>query len=341
MIADPALTIGGPALSASRRETASPVWPALLTAALGELLAERVFGRMLVYLPKDKATLAISSTLTAIGPFMVNLVVILSVLALVMVPPPIWKPAERGRPRLLQAIRLLSPVAGLVSLAVACPLTSWSFQAAAVGFVLALLVGSVTGREQFGLRAFLVLTGLSFLCAEGYLVAGQLGSASGRALAIPLFYIGEALAVAAVISLGLGYLCRQAESRERERVRWWPLAALLPVVVLVGWAFFSAPSQMSQVALFGLGFTVYLPFPLYLLALVIFCTVSFSLVGRTGPSRQLGIGLLIVAIAGYAPQMAAHRLLLWLAGLSAVLAARPAATRWSNPSLSEALSKGE
>ena len=315
-------------VSASRRDwaaTAAPLWTALLIVALVELLAGRLLSRALIHLPHAGASVLLRPLVMSAGALSLNLVVLLPALALVVFPTPIWGPPAGRYGRFLQVARVAIAVLGLLSAVGSGPLAFWLLHAAVAAFVLVVAFGAGS-RAPVALRAFLLLVVLSFLSAEGYLAATQLQLTLEhtriRLPTIALFYAGEALCVAAVYSLGVAWLgpAQWWARGQRRRAMKRALVASLMITLFVGLAFTFAHVLVFQTALLGLGIAMFLPLPCYLFALFLLCAVSLEMIGQRGLSRQFGVGLVLMATAGYAPQVAVHRLLLWAAGFWLMLA---------------------
>jgi hypothetical protein len=124
---------------------------------------------------------------------------------------------------------------------------------------------------------------------------GQAASRSAITAAAPhLTAAGEAVLLIGVLPL--------AAAVGRRPLAGWPAIAGLFAGLLFAVAYLAAPAMMATMAIWTLGLTLYLPFPLYGLALALWCYALLS--------GQEGAGVVLLLAAGIGLTVSLHHLLL-------------------------------
>jgi hypothetical protein len=139
-------------------------------------------------------------------------------------------------------------------------------------------------------------------------------------LTIEVLRLGEALAVVAAAAAFWAW--------GLPRWRWVGkagLAAVAAVLLALTLAGLSPASTMAILALWTTGLSLFLPFPVYLLALALYL-LTLVACWRSGDAFWTAAGLLLVLLAGYMAESTYHHLLL-LVGVALLLGA----VQWSGP----------
>lgn len=298
----------------------------VLLASFLELVLYRLLSRLGMHLSKMAATHPwITPTftgLTEVGAWLLNIVAVLLFLSLTVTIVHRWSRRETGRfLKLGMSGTVLLMVLTLLFLVVQPGMPGAILYNGVTFLVLTLLVMDylITHREP----AQRLLASTFYLGVSGWLyyqIMSTIYSWAGTLAAPPLVYeshrIGEALMVLASFVVFIAYgrsrsLSLRTKNRtQRNRALWfWSTTGLMfssLIVVdylleIVSPAFASAFRQASQgigwIFQFGMGYTFYLPFALYVGGLLCWsCTVVKLLM--TGRLAGYGIGLMFVA--GYA-----------------------------------------
>jgi hypothetical protein len=109
-----------------------------------------------------------------------------------------------------------------------------------------------------------------------------------------LFNLGEVLV--ALTPIGLWLLLRP-----RERTRVYVLAAFPAIIFSI--MHLIAPAMLSVMAIWSIGLTLYVPWPIYALSLWLGTVIIISTLKRDQP---IGWALLLLLAAGYAPQVSSQ-----------------------------------
>jgi hypothetical protein len=185
------------------------------------------------------------------------------------------------------------------------------------GLAVTLLVGllglALVQQNEMSGRGRLVL-GLivaAYLCyqyyALGYLINQRLlDNTSGLPLSIAALRLGEGFVVAA----GLAVFWAWGIERWR-RAGLVGVAAVAAVLAAIAISSLSPASTTSILALWTTGLSLFLPLPVYLLALGLYL-VTLIACWRSGDAFWTASGLLLLLLAGYMPEATYHHLLLLL-----------------------------
>ncbi|MBI3732163.1 MAG: hypothetical protein HY259_01735 [Chloroflexi bacterium] len=286
----------------------------LTIAALADWLIARTVTRSAIFMPKSPPVLAAFEILSLAAPVAVTLAGLLALAGI------IWLARRLRRASRGWLSYGLSVLAGLSLLFIVVPSAGW------LAVVYHLLVLAVVALISVERRRGNVSTRVAGLSVAAALVAGelyQLNSALSVALRLPealpigglLFNLGEACVVASTIALWRAY-GRGAGWRV------WLGAALLALAFSAG--YLRNPEMTGVLAIWSIGLTLYLPWPLYAIAIALStATIIQSL--RRGSGA--GWAILLFAAGGYAPQFSSQVFLgligLWLLNASSSLSAQP------------------
>ncbi|MBI2875148.1 MAG: hypothetical protein HYY09_08665 [Firmicutes bacterium] len=329
------------------------VW--LAGALLVEIVLFRLFSRIGVFIPKDEIVLTVYNYLSAAGRVALNLVFVLSLALGVYVVYLLLTAFPRsrlGRAGAVMALPALLLAGGSALLPV-------SFTASpAVSLVLDLLVlaavlltyfeVSGVGRKSGALQPFLPGLGLvtaGVLLAYLYVIGQNdlLGWESAAETATRLFRAGELVTILAALALlwGAVQAVRGGSSAAKgPSIKLWrPTRALLALAGAAATAagVLAAPEMFGILAMWSVGLSLFLPWPLYAAAFAASTYTVLMLLdaGRESRlwSRLIGFGILYVLGAGYLIQSNSQHLLILLGFLLFNLSARcvPAASPFVPP----------
>jgi len=289
----------------------------LVWAALADWLVTRTFTRSAIFMPKAPAVIAIYQALTLAGQVVATLTGLLAFVTLA------WIIAREWRRRdMLGTVLAGCASLGLLFLFVA------AFGWLAVAYhglmlLVALLILWRAAQASWAGRLLhigLLFPAASFISGEIY----QLAPAIYQALRWPgpppftgfLFNLGELFAVISPIALWLAY------GRNTSR-RVWVVAAI-PALVF-GVMHFANPAMTGIIAIWSVGLTLYLPWPLYVVGLWLAAVTALAALRR---NERIGWAILLLVAGGYTPQLTTHAFLgliaLWLLAAPNV---QPAASR--------------
>lgn len=284
-------------------------WPLsmrwLAWAALADWLITRTLTRSAIFMPKVPAVIALYQALTFVGQVATTLSGLLAFITLAWIIAREWH-----RRNMLGAVLAGCASLGLLFIFVAP--SGW-LAVAYHGLMLlvALLIlwraaqASSAGRL---LHIGLLFPAATFISGEIY----QLAPAIYQALRWPgpapfsgfLFNLGELFAVISPIALWLAY------GRNTSR-RVWAVAAIPALVFAV--MRFANPAMTGIIAIWSVGLTLYLPWPLYAVSLWL---VAVTALATLRHNQQIGWAILLLVAGGYAPQLTTHAFLgliaLWL-----------------------------
>ncbi len=268
---------------------------ALVVVALVEFLLLRLLIRLGPMLPARAEVAGLAQGAVFAGTAALNLAVILAIAGLFLV-------AALTPHRLLAGWVALTALAALaLKLAPGADVLFIVYSGLALAAMVMVLVvaaaRSVTGPDLTGLKD---LSGLSFLLAGCFLAATVLGaypvvaaSAARLDWALPVApfapFAGEALAVVVALLTWAAYRPR------------WSRSAVVVATVLT--ALFLAlalvrPWLVSTLAMWTVTFSLFLPFPVYALALGLFVYGVAALAQGDLDQRRQAYGLVLIALAG-------------------------------------------
>lgn len=272
----------------------------LTLAALGDWLLARTITRAAIFMPKSPPMLAVFQMMTLAGQLATTLAALLAAGGIAWLA---WQSFSAWRQGMIRpSIPVLLPVSllGLLALSMVflvIPPAGWP----SVGYHALLLIalvsmGALVRREAQRERAaaWLVIAA-GVVLGELYQLVSALSVAlhlaEPPAIAPELYNAGEGMVVVSAFVLWWAY-GRGASWRV------WLLSALLAL----GFAFgYRANSEMSGVlAIWSMGLTLYLPWPLYAAAL---CLNGVTVVHSLRRDRLVASAILLLAAGGYAPQL--------------------------------------
>lgn len=275
----------------------------LTLAALIDWLIGRTFTRSAMFMPKSPLMVAAYEALGSIGQAAFTLTGLLALIVSVWIA---WR--ERGRPLLAGAL-LLSAALSLLFVFVP-PISWWAVLSPALVMIIigAWLARGWRSAVDLATKTALTLPALALLAGAVYHLAPALAGALNLSAAPPwtgaVFNGGEALVTLSPI--GWWWIYRRRVSLKTY------LVALLPALALTVFHFVN-PALTGILAIWSIGLTLYLPWPVYAISLWLCSAVVIEAVGRR---ESTGRALLLMAAGGYAPQISTHVFLgligLWL-----------------------------
>ena len=325
--------------AAPRRAAAKRIWlPALtapglqqltavlLAAVLAETLLLRGVTRIGVHVPKGEGVSGAFQAASFLGSLAFNFASLLVIVLVAVILGSMVRRMEGGLSRLALVGLSGAMLIGLgLSLATDAPAADALF-----GVAVALLVGFITivtvSERRVGPAATLalILIAAAYLSYQyyvlSYLFYRILDYGAVPPLTIEVLRLGEALAVVAAAAAFWAW--------GLPRWRWVGkagLAAVAAVLLALTLAGLSPASTMAILALWTTGLSLFLPFPVYLLALALYL-LTLVACWRSGDAFWTAAGLLLVLLAGYMAESTYHHLLL-LVGVALLLGA----VQWSGP----------
>jgi len=279
----------------------------LLAAGLGELFLYRMLSRVGVHIPKEGLVQDVYTSLVRAGSFAFNVSSIAVFLALAVLAYGCvrrWdsrRPLRAATPPLVAAFGAVSLLLAFVDEADSAKLAYGAFSA---GLMLALAAIAWTdGRADFGRKATVALIVLAYLFAQYYTLSNQAYRALDLTAAPPL--TTRALEIAELMVVATALLAFWRWSGVRAGLRWRPSPLQLGVAGLLVFAFLGAyrgedSSTAAILSLWTVGLTLYLPLPLYAIALGLYGAALVACLGRARRdpvymADAIALGLLPVA----------------------------------------------
>ncbi|MCS7038640.1 MAG: hypothetical protein NZP34_03460, partial [Caldilineales bacterium] len=269
---------------------AESLLPLLVLAAVGDWLITRTLTRAFIFMPKPDGLLAVYHALNRLGRALTTLTAWLAWLALLWLVFVLWQRRERITAVLLGGFALWH---GLFMMR---PPGSWLLVGQALGL---LVVGALAARAvrlpDSQARLAVLFPAAALIAAALYQIGPTLAAWQGQpeppVWSLVGFRGGEILVV-----LGAGAL-------------WWAYGrgarhrhAVFAAAPAVGFsaAFLAAPAMTAVLTVWSTGLTLFLPWPVYALALWL-AGVTALVNWRRRPG--LSAAVLLLAAAGYAPQL--------------------------------------
>ncbi len=268
--------------------------PLLALAVTAEVLLFRVVSRVGVHIPKDGLVLSVYSRLTQLGSYSFNLATVLAGVCAV--------------------------VAAVVQMTTGRSFTrhtllpGWLLVLVAEAAVFASLPPSESGRLVFGVTAAITMalvalsaerhrevigvSAAAFLLAAYYTLTNLAATVFEATQAAPFssdsVRLGEALVPVAALAVFIAW----GPPLKPHAIRSHPRRYLLPTLAVIGVAaaFFAPGSTSSILSLWTTGLSLYLPFPLYVLALWLYA-LTFAHCLATGRT-QVAAALVLLFAAG-------------------------------------------
>ena len=283
-----------------------PIFRWLTFAALVDWLIGRTFTRSAMFMPKSPFMIAVYQALGAIGQVALTLTSLLAIIAVIWIA---WRERRHGLWPLLLIARVMLSL-GLMFVAP----TGWL---RVIDHALSLIIVSALLARLWCTTAAHIdkvmwsLPGLALFCGVHYqllpALAEALNLSATPAWASLIFNLGEALIVLSPI--GLAWINRAQLNRKIY------LLALIPALLFT-LAHFANPAMTGIIAIWSMGLTLYLPWPLYAISLWLCGALVIRSIGRQMP---IGWALLLLAAGGYTPQLSTHLFI----GLIALWMVRP------------------
>ncbi len=283
------------------------LWP-LLAAGLSELILFRTLSRVGVHIPKEGAVLEVFGALVRVGSFAFNVSSVAVVIAVAL----LAYTASRGELGQRPIIMALAPAIG----AFVCLSVSFAFvaESGAAKLLYALISAAImlglaaeawSARRMAPLRTLVIIvTVLAYVTAQYHVIASQayetLRLHTEPPGAMLTLQIAEGLVL---LNAFLIFWCwsgvRTGRSNAPTRLQW--SAGALLIVLFLG-SYYGRPdsSTASILSLWSLGLTLYLPVPLYAIALGLYGVTLVRLVTRARRDERFlwdaaALGLLPVA----------------------------------------------
>lgn len=301
-------TVALPARDIAPRSVSRSALPPLLgwlvAAGLADWLITRTLTRLAIFLPKSDAMIIAYQALAWGGQFATTLAALLALVGMAWMARQAWRTS--------QLRWLAASLAGLLALSLlflVVPPGNWLLLYQ--GLALVVLVGiMVRGRGLPGNRRMaLWLAAAAMLAATVHQAAPTLYTALGWAgpplWGRPAFLVGEGLVLAAAGALWWAY------GRGATRRAW--LLAALPVALFTA-SYLATPSMTATIVIWSNGLTLFVPWWTVAGALWLFGVAVLRRV--EAGDRPTAAALLLLAAAGYAPQLSSQFFLgllaLWL-----------------------------
>lgn len=283
--------------------------PLLALAVAGEVVLFRVVSRVGVHIPKDGAVLTVYGRLTQLGSFSFNLATLLAGAAMVLAALTLFR---GGRAFLRNALLpgWLLTIVGESALFAALPPSETRRLLFGVTAAAGLALVALAARRQ---REVVWISTGAFLLAAYYTLS-NLGAVVFRATATAPFSqdavrLGEALVPVAALTVFVVWGPPLTWRAARRHPWVYGLPSLLTLAVAA--AFFGPGSTSSILSLWTTGLSLYLPLPLYILALWMY-GVAFAHSVATG-RHQVAAALVLLFAAGLSLETTYQYLLAMLA----------------------------
>lgn len=283
------------------------LWP-LLAAGLSELILFRTLSRVGVHIPKQGVVLNVYEVLVQAGSYAFNVSSIAVVVAVSMIAFGAMR-SDLGRRPLLAAVAPVLAAFVFVSVLFAFVQEGTSarllYGLMSAAIMLAFAGEAYASRRSAPLRfAVVVITVLVYLSAQYHVLAAQayqvMGLTSNPPASMPALEVAEALVLMNAFLIFWGWSGVRLRPEARPTLLQLSVAGLLVVLFLGSYYGRSDSSTVAILSLWSLGLTLYLPVPLYALALGLYgATLAGCLVqarrGGKPPYDAVALGLLPVA----------------------------------------------
>ncbi len=296
----------------------------LVAAAVAETFLLRLATRVAVHVPRGEAVSEAMHGASFLGTLALNLASVLAIgLVVVVLALVVWR-VDKGPARLLLGGLSAAMLWGLGSTLMTNSVAgdalfglTITMLVAAIGLGSALRRGvSLEARTAIGLMV------LAYVCyqyyALGHLFARALGYTAVPPLTVAMLRAGEALVV---VAGGAVFWAWGARGWRHAGVAGTSFSAL--AVLFIGASSLAPASTTSILALWTTGLSLFLPLPLYLIALGLYLLTALACV-RSDEAFWTGAGLLLILLAGYMPEATYDHLLLLLGVAFVAGAVRPA-----------------
>lgn len=275
----------------------------LLFSSIMELLLNRIFSRVGVFVPRDELFISIYTFLSQLGILALNFSSILLFFVLFKIAGE--KLRLGGRWNLALATLIFFALLLSVAFIFVAPNAVLSIFYSSALLLALLLIShnfflSVDNKiKKYALAAILAVYFCSYYYKLSNFAFQILGSAEAAPFAVEIFALGELLALAASVLVFLAYRGGNKKALA--------LASILSTI------FFAAnlieSKMVAIIIIWSLGYTLLLPYPIYAAAFFLFSYAAFKLVFE---KRREGYAFALIFIAGYQIPLSYNQLLLLL-----------------------------
>ncbi|MEE8400581.1 MAG: hypothetical protein V3R86_00295 [Candidatus Hydrothermarchaeaceae archaeon] len=274
-----------------------------------ELVFNRIFSRAAVFIPKDGYLVSLYNLLSSFGIIIFNLSSIFLLLVLFLI-----IDSKLQRPNRTN-IALSSLLLFLIILSIAfifIPPTaglSLIYNLASLASILLITTQLYASSGKKIEKLTIITLSVFYLCSYYYRLSHisyqLLGITSAPTLSVETFNFGEFLVLPLSVLIFATY-SGVLNGRDLN----WKMAILPTIFAAIFVASNLMNSEMTAIfSIWSLGFTLFLPYPLYAIAIWLF---SFTLIKLISQGQSRGYGLAFIFIAGYAFWLSYHNLLLLL-----------------------------
>lgn len=275
----------------------------LLFSSLAELLLNRIFSRVGIFIPRDELFISIYTFLSQLGILALNFSSILLFFVLFKI--------AGGKLRLggnknlaLATLILFVLLLSVMSIFVASNAVLSIFYSSASLLALLLLsreffISVGEKIKKYALAAILVVYFCSYYYKLSNFASQALGSAEAAPFAVEIFALGELLALAASVLVFLAYRGGNKKALA--------FASILSTIFFA--ANLAASKMVAIIVIWSLGYALFLPYPIYATALFLFSYAALKLVFE---ERREGYAFALIFIAGYQIPLSYNQLLLLL-----------------------------
>ncbi len=298
----------------------------LVPAVVAEAVLLRLVTRVGVHLPKDGSVTALFEAASFLGSLAFNFASLLAIALAALVLGSVTQRMDNWASRVVVGFLSLAMLSGLaLTLTTGSPLADALFGLAAVTLVG--FIGLVLAREaglSTGARTSLALMVFAYFCYQYYALSHLfyriMDYGSLPPLSVEILRLGELLVVGAAVAAFWAWGLPRWSSVGRRGI-----AAVAAVLAALTLAALSPVSTTAILALWTTGLSLFLPFPIYLLALALYL-LTLVACWRSGAPFATAAGLLLVLLAGYMAEATYQHLLLIL-GVALLSRAVP----WAEP----------
>ncbi len=302
-----------PSSAVSIQSVAPYVLWSLLVAGLGELFLYRMFSRVGVHIPKQGVVLDAYDGLVRLGSFAFNVSSVMVFLALGLLA---YAAIQRwsGRSALLAATPALIVAFGALSFLLTFvdegDSLKLTYGSLSVGIMLLLAAHAwMDGRSEMPRKVIVTLVVLAYVAAQYYILANQAYRVLGLTTVPP--GTTRALELAELLVVVNAFAVFWAWSGIRRGLHWRPSrlqvgVALFLIVAFVGAYRGEDSSTAAILSLWTLGLTLYLPLPIYALALGLYGVTLVTCLSEARREPALGwnaIALGLLPVAGLTLEM--------------------------------------
>ena len=265
----------------------------LAVAAVADWIFARTLSRSAIFMPKSAAILTGFQAMLSLGNFAANVTSLLAITTMAWMA---WRLALKGhRPLPIAIGALLIFNLGAVLFAPSASVTL-TYHLIAMAAILMIVRPVVKGSQGAAHTAGVLVPAAAVFASELHQAAAALSvvfnMGSPFNLGFTAFNMGEALVVASGLAFGWWMRPRRSE-------RWIWVVAAVPTVALVS-LYLGAPSISSVLAIWSLGLTLFLPWPLY--ALSFWALIAAILTGLKR-GHTIGLAIPMLVAGGYASQL--------------------------------------